>query len=446
MTVAPLPPGLATLADERGRPHDIVDDVLERLAARAGDVAFISLVDRASLHARADELELLRRRGVELPLYGVPFAVKDNIDVAGLPTTAGCPAFTRYPDRDAHCVRRLLDAGAIVVGKTNLDQFATGLTGTRSPFGVPESVFGQDLISGGSSSGSAVAVASGTVAFALGTDTAGSGRVPAAMNGVVGLKPTRGLVGTTGMLPACRSLDCVSVFTRDVVGAAALLPVLAGPDPDDPWSRTPHVSEWYDGALRLALADGLDFAGDAAMAAAFAAVAARAADHAIETVRVPVEPLVEVGDLLYAGPWVAERLAGLEPFVDAHPDDVLPVIRAVLERGRDFTGVDAFRARHRLQELRAGCSRIWERSDVLLLPTLPTTFTRAQIAEEPIARNLVLGRYTQSANLLDLAAIAVPAGTTADGRPIGVTLLGPAFSEARLLPAALALFPPEEIA
>ena len=446
MTVASLPPGLATLAAERGRSHDIVDDVLERLAACAGDAAFISLVDPASLRARADELEMLLRRGVELPLYGVPFAVKDNIDVAGLPTTAGCPAFTRHPDRDAHCVRRLLDAGAIVVGKTNLDQFATGLTGTRSPFGIPESVFGQDLISGGSSSGSAVAVASGTVAFALGTDTAGSGRVPAAMNGVVGLKPTRGLVGTTGMLPACRSLDCVSVFTRDVVGAAALLPVLAGPDPDDPWSRTPPVSEGYDGALRLALADGLDFAGDAAMAAAFAAVAARAADHAIETVHVPVEPLVETGDLLYAGPWVAERLAGLEPFVNAHPDDVLPVIRAVLERGRDFTAVDAFRARHRLQELRAGCSRIWERSDVLLLPTLPTTFTRAQIAEEPIARNLVLGRYTQSANLLDLAALAVPAGTTADGRPVGVTLLGPSFSEARLLSAALALFPPEEIA
>lgn len=420
--------------------------MLDRLATRAGDAAFLSVVDPARLHARADELERLHSRGAALPLYGVPFAVKDNIDVAGLPTTAGCPAFTRQPDRDAHCVRRLLDAGAIVVGKTNLDQFATGLTGTRSPFGVPESVFGQDLISGGSSSGSAVAVASGAAAFALGTDTAGSGRVPAAMNGVVGLKPTRGVVGTTGILPACRSLDCVSVFTRTVADAAALLPVLAGPDPDDPWSRIRRVSGQDDGPPRLAVADGLDFAGDAAMAAAFAAVTARAAAHAAGTVRVPVEPLVEAGDLLYTGPWVAERLAGLEAFVDAHPDDVLPVIRAVLERGRDFTAVDAFRARHRLQELRAICSRIWERADVLLLPTVPTTFTRAQVAEEPIARNLVLGRYTQCANLLDLAALAVPAGTTADGRPVGVTLLGPAFSEARLLSAALALFPPEEAA
>jgi allophanate hydrolase len=261
------------------------------------------------------------------------------------------------------------------------------------------------------------------------------------MNGIVGLKPTRGLVGTSGVLPACRSLDCVSVFTRDVADAAAVLEVLAGTDPDDPWSRTPH-HVGVPARLRLALADGLDFAGDAAMAAAFAAVADRAGARAAATVHVPVGPLVEAGDLLYTGPWVAERLAGLEPFLAAHPDDVLPVVRAVVERGRDFTAVDAFRARHRLQELRAGCARIWERADVLLLPTVPTTFTRAQLAEEPVARNLVLGRYTQFANLLDLAALAVPAGTTPDGQPVGVTLLGPAFAEARLFAAAQQLINP----
>jgi allophanate hydrolase len=433
-------PGVVTLGGARPDPHDVVDAVLVRLAERAGDAAWISVFDPAALHARADEVAAM---DPSLPLYGVPFAVKDNIDVAGLPTTAACPAFAHRPGTDASSVARLLAAGAIAVGKTNLDQFATGLNGTRSPYGAPESVFGGDLISGGSSSGSAVAVAWGTVAFALGTDTAGSGRVPAAMNGIVGLKPTRGLVGTTGVLPACRSLDCVSVFTRDVADAAAVLAVLAGPDPDDPWSRTGPPGSAV-GTLRLALADGLDFDGDTAMAAAFTALADRASARADGTVRVPIEPLVEAGDLLYTGPWVAERLAGLEDFLATHPDDVLPVTRAVVERGRDFTAIDAFHGRHRLQELRAACNRVWARADVLLLPTVPTTFTRAQLAEEPVARNLVLGRYAQFANLLDLAALAVPAGTTADGRPLGVTLLGPAFSEGRLFAAATALIDPHE--
>jgi allophanate hydrolase len=437
LQVAPPQPGPTARPD----PHAVVNAVLARLAERRGDAAWISVLDAADLHARADEL--VSRPGAELPLYGVPFAVKDNIDVAGLPTTAACPAFAHTPDRHAGSVARLLAAGAIVVGKTNLDQFATGLNGTRSPYGAPESVFGGDLIAGGSSSGSAVAVASGVVPFALGTDTAGSGRVPAAMNGIVGLKPTRGLVGTSGVLPACRSLDCVSIFARSLPDAAGVLAVLAGPDPDDPWSRTAHPVGVPD-RPRLAVADGLDFAGDTAMADAFAGVTARAAARAAGTVHVPVAPLVEAGDLLYTGPWVAERLAGLEAFLDAHPGDVLPVIRDVVEKGRDFSAVDAFRARHRLQELRGACGRIWHEADVLLLPTVPTTFTRAHLAEEPVARNLVLGRYTQFANLLDLAAVAVPAGTTADGRPVGVTLLGPAFSEARLLAAATELITAEE--
>jgi allophanate hydrolase len=453
---APSLPSVAAFTAARPDPHEVVDAVLARLADRRGDAVWISVVDAGVLHARADALAA--SDPATLPLYSVPFAVKDNIDVAGLPTTAACPAFTSRPGNDASCVARLLAAGAIAVGKTNMDQFATGLNGTRSPYGAPESVFGGDLISGGSSSGSAVAVASGVVTFALGTDTAGSGRVPAAMNGIVGLKPTRGLIGTRGVLPACRSLDCVSVFTRTVADAAAVLAVLAGPDEDDPWSRaappsgidrSSHDSTYYaqpdcsDPARpRLALAHGLDFAGDAAMAAAFAAVADGASARAANTARIPVEPLVEAGDLLYTGPWVAERLAGLEEFLDAQPDAVLPVIRDVVAKGRAFSAVDAFRARHHLQELRAACARIWERADVLLLPTVPTTFTRTQLVEQPVTRNLVLGRYTQCANLLDLAALAVPAGTTPDGRPVGVTLLGPAFSEARLIAAAGALVPP----
>jgi allophanate hydrolase len=408
--------------------HDVVDDVLGRIEARGDDAVWISLVERATLHERATELEALRAAGGLPPLYGVPFAVKDNIDVAGLPTTAACPAFAYAPTVDAGSVRRLLDAGAVVVGKTNLDQFATGLVGVRSPYGAPESVFGGDLVSGGSSSGSAVAVAAGLVAFALGTDTAGSGRVPAAMNGIVGLKPTRGLVGASGVVPACRSLDCVSVFTRDLDDAADVLAVLAGPDADDPWSRA--ASAPREGLrTRLLTGDHLDFEGDTAMADAFAALAEGVA-------RIGIGPLLEAGDLLYAGPWVAERLADVEGFLADHPGDVLPVTRTVIEGGHRVSGVDTFRGIHRLRELKAWCDRLWERADALLLPTVPTTFTRAQIAEQPLARNLVLGRYTQFANLLDLAAVAVPAGTTRDGRPVGVTLLGPAFSEDRLLVAA----------
>ncbi|GAA3222175.1 hypothetical protein GCM10017691_07930 [Pseudonocardia petroleophila] len=408
-------------------PHDVVDAVLARIAERGDDAVWISRFTRAELHEQVATLPAG-------PLHGIPFAVKDNIDVAGLPTTAACPAFARSPAVDATAVRLLREAGAIVVGKTNLDQFATGLNGTRSPYGACESVFGGDLISGGSSSGSAVAVAAGEVAFSLGTDTAGSGRVPAALNGIVGLKPTRGLVSTAGVLPACRSLDCVSVFAHDPSDAADVLSIVAHPDPSDAWSRPVRGNARPDPLFRarLLLPDELDFEGDTAMAAAFDAVAARA--DAVGTA--PVAPLREAGDLLYTGPWVAERLAGLEAFLTEHPDDVLPVIRAVVEQGAGFTAVDAFRGRHRLQELRAGTARLWDRADALLLPTVPTTFTRAQIAEQPVARNLVLGRYTQFANLLDLAAVAVPAGFTADGRPVGVTLLGPAFSEDRLLSAA----------
>jgi allophanate hydrolase len=428
------------------RPHEVVDTLLDRIESRGEDAVWISRFDADALHARAAELERLAGPDSAAlpPLHGIPFAVKDNIDVAGLPTTAACPAFGYSPARHANCVRRLLDAGAIVVGKTNLDQFATGLTGTRSPYGACESVFGGDLVSGGSSSGSAVAVAAGLVSFALGTDTAGSGRVPAALNGIVGLKPTRGLVGASGVVPACRSLDCVSVFTAELGDAATVLDVLAGPDRDDPWSRpapsspAPSDAGPAPAAPRLLLADAaeLDFDGDTAMAEVFTAAADRAAGRAGRVERIPLGPLREAGDLLYGGPWVAERLAGLAGFLAAHPDDVLPVTRAVIERGRDFSAVDAFRARHRLQELRAWTDRLWLRADVLLLPTVPTTFTRAEIAAEPVARNLVLGRYTQFTNLLDLAAVAVPVGTTPDGRPVGVTLFGPAFAEPRLLSAA----------
>jgi allophanate hydrolase len=412
------------------RPLAVVEDVLARIAARGEDCVWITVAPADELRRQALALE---RRDRDLPLWGIPVAVKDNIDVAGLPTTAACPDFAYTPASDAGSVRRLREAGALVVGKTNLDQFATGLNGTRSPYGAPESVFGGDLISGGSSSGSGVAVAAGIVPVALGTDTAGSGRVPAALNGIVGLKPTRGLVGASGMVPACRSLDCVSVFTRDLADAATVLDVLAGPDPADPWSR---VGAAATVGLRLAVPDGLEL--DPGIAARFAEVVHTALTRADGFVRVDVGPLREAGDLLYGGPWVAERLAYLEDFL-AGPAAVLPVTRAVIEKGATFSAVDTFRAMYRLQELKAWAAALFETADVLVLPTVPTTFTRAQMAEDPVGNNLALGRYTQFTNLLDLAAVAVPAGFTADGRPCGVTLVGPAFSETRLLAAAAAL-------
>ena len=435
-------------ATEQVRPPEVIDAVLARIAARGDDAVWISRWSDHELQQRATELDRTRQdSGIAgMPLFGVPCAVKDNIDVAGLATTAGCPAFSYWPDRNAGCVQRLIDAGAIVVGKTNMDQFATGLTGTRSPYGVTLSVFGGGLIAGGSSSGSAIAVAAGLVSFALGTDTAGSGRVPAAMNGIVGCKPTRGLVSTAGVVPACRSLDCVSILTATVADAGTVLDVIRGPDARDPWSRpvggdasdSPHPHP----RTRLAQPTGLNFEGDGAMRDAFDAAVTHATKHVGDLVPTTIDPLLEAGELLYHGPWVAERLAGLETFFGQHPDDVLPIIRQVIEEGRRFTASDAFRAWHRLKELQHWTDQLWQRADLLIMPTVPTTFTVDQIAEEPVRRNMVLGRFTQFVNLLDLAAITVPAGQTTDGRPASVTLIGPAFSETALLSVATRLTDP----
>jgi allophanate hydrolase len=399
----------------------IVESILAQLARRGDDGVWISTVGRDDLLRRAAELDAAG----PLPLRGVPFAVKDNIDVAGLPTTAGCPDFAYRPERTAPVVRRLLDAGALLIGKTNLDQFATGLTGARSPYGAPESVYGGGLIAGGSSSGSAVAVAAGTVAFALGTDTAGSGRVPAALNGIVGVKPTRGLLSTEGVVPACRSLDCVSIFAPDVATATAVTRVLRPrPAPHSPVIAAP----------RIGVPRSLEFFGDAGQEKAYAAGIAR-----LDTVPVDIEPLYEAGDLLYRGPWVAERLADLEDFLRDHPDSVLPITRRIIESGAAYSAVDLWRAQHRLAELATMTARLWDRIDVLVVPTIGTTYTYAEIAADPIGRNLNLGRYTQFANLLDMAAVTVPNGFTADGRPASLTLLGPAHSDDTLALLAASL-------
>ncbi|GAB3823609.1 allophanate hydrolase [Dactylosporangium cerinum] len=428
--------GIAALRDAylRGTltPGEVAEQVISTPSAPG---VWIERVSPESLRARAAELQ-----DPSLPLYGVPFAVKDNIDVAGMPTTAGCPAYSYTPNRSAPVVERLLAAGAMLVGKTNLDQFATGLTGSRSPYGAVESVFGGGLIAGGSSSGSAVAVAAGVVAFSLGTDTAGSGRVPAALNGIVGVKPTRGLLSTAGVVPACRSLDCVSIFTLDVADARTVLDVARGPAAEDPWSRAAPGESLPPAAVRLGVArpDVLEFDGDHGQAERYVAGCLTAARLTSAVTQVDLAPLLEAGDLLYQGPWVAERLADLEEFIAGHADAVLPLTLGILRGGERYSAADTFRAQHRLQVLKAEAARLFTAIDVLALPTIPTTFTLAEIAEEPLRRNLVLGRYTQFANLLDMAVVTVPNGTTPEGRPASLSLIGPAFSEGTLLGLAAA--------
>ncbi len=414
--------------------REVVEEAYARAQA-AGRPTWISLLPWGQVSER---LAALCRAPADLPLRGVPFAVKDNIDVAGVPTTAGCPAFAFTPARSAVSVGHLVDAGAIPIGKTNLDQFATGLTGTRSPYGECASVVEPRLISGGSSSGSAVATADGTVPFALGTDTAGSGRVPAALNGIVGLKPTRGLVSTGGCVPACRSLDCVSIFARDPGDTARVLDVVGRPDPLDPYSRPAAPSAALGTAPRVAVAraQDLDFFGDAGAAEAWGRVRALAAALAWELVEIDVAPFVEAGALLYGGPWVAERYAAVGAFIEAHGDACDPTVARIVLAGRDARAADLFTAMHRLAELRRAVQAVWAAADALLLPTVPTVFTHAEIAEEPIARNVALGTYTTFANLLDCCAVAVPGPVRDDDLPFGVTFYGPAGTDRRVLELA----------
>ncbi|MFP5391600.1 MAG: allophanate hydrolase [Gammaproteobacteria bacterium] len=361
-----------------------------------------------------------------LPLFGTPFAVKDNIDVAGLPTTAACPAFAYQPQRSAAAVARLQEAGAIVVGKTNLDQFATGLVGTRSPYGAVRNAAHPERVSGGSSSGSAVAVALGLVSFSLGTDTAGSGRVPAGLNDIVGLKPTRGLVSTRGVVPACRTLDCVSVFAQTVADAWRVLQAASGYDALDPFSqRIPMLGVKRRG-YRVAIPAQLEFYGDAAAQAAFEASLARLRDVPnCEIVPVDFTPFREAALLLYQGPWVAERMAAVGGFFAEQREAMDPVVGGIIEGAQRYSAVDAFNGQYRLAELRRKAEQQLDGFDLMLVPTAPTFPTLASVAEEPVLRNSELGHYTNFVNFFDMAALAIPAVTRADGLPFGVTLIGP---------------------
>jgi allophanate hydrolase len=372
------------------------------------------------------------------PLAGLPFAIKDNLDLAGHPTTAACPDLAGGPPagQDATAVRRLRDAGAVPIGKTNLDQFATGLVGTRSPYGACHSVASTAHVCGGSSSGSAIAVAAGLVPLALGTDTAGSGRVPAAFNGIVGVKPSRGLVSTRGLLPACRSLDCVSTLTRTVAQARAALAVLVHADPLDPWSRPVPAVPPAGVAARLrviAVPDrplDLEPLHDKAWRAALD----RAHEVAAHVVPVDIGAFLAAAQLLYEGPWLAERYAAFGHLLDGPGAD--PTVRAIVRPGRDLAATDAFTAMDRLATLRRATEPVWAAADALLLPVTPEHPTRAAVAADPIGVNSRLGRYTNFVNLLDLCAVAVPAGVRADGLPFGVQLIAPAFADGPLLDLA----------
>ncbi len=420
-------------------PADVIRDVAQRIDQRGDDGVWISLdLDRA--------LDVAEALGPDpdpsRPLWGIPFAVKDNIDVAGCDTTAACPEFAYRPAQTANAVRRLQDAGAIFVGKTNLDQFATGLNGTRSPYGIPRAVGDPTMISGGSSSGSAVAVAAGLVPFALGTDTAGSGRVPAALNGIVGHKPSRGLVSTAGVVPACRSLDCVNVFAHSVAEATTVVDVMAGVDPADAWSRVlpPAVGEVCapDG-LRLAVPAALDLSREHGYDRAWDATLGQLTDAGVELVPIDMTGFTEAGLLLYDGPWIAERLAGMADFLERRPDAVLPAVRALLERGHSVTGVDVFRGADHLRALERDAAALLGSVDALLTPTVATTFTVEQMLADPIEANARLGLYTTFGNLLDLAAIAVPTSTGLPHRPFGVSVIARAGRDAQVHGVASAL-------
>ena len=390
----------------------------------------------AALEARAaaqpDRDALLRG----LPLFGVPFAVKDNIDVAGLPTTAACPAFARTPEAHAHVVARLVAAGAVWAGKTNLDQFATGLVGARSPYGRPSSAFAADRVSGGSSSGSAVVVARGDVAFALGTDTAGSGRVPAGFNNVVGLKPTPGRVGTSGVVPACRSLDCVSVFALTVDDAAQVLAVIEGVDAADAYSAfRPGPAAFAATAaspLRIGIPAAPVFTGDAGYREAFERAVAQldALGHAV--VRIDFAPLNAVAELLYSGPWVAERHTVVQSLLDRDPAAFDPTVRQVIAGARGLTATDTFRAQYRLRAAQRDTAALWRDVDLLMVPTAPGHPRHAEVDADPIGVNSQLGAYTNFVNLLGWCALALPAGFTGSGLPFGVTFIAPGAADAAL--------------
>lgn len=412
-------------------PVKVISEVYRRIVKANDPGIFLALVPEKIALSRVALLSTFDP--IAKPLWGIPFAVKDNIDVAGLPTTAGCPAYAYMPAETAPAVQRLLDAGAILIGKTNLDQFATGLVGIRTPYPVPRNAIDPTYVPGGSSSGSAVAVARGIVTFALGTDTAGSGRVPAGLNNIVGLKPSLGSVSGRGVVPACRTLDTISVLAGTVMDANVVYRVMRVYDVSDPWSRPfanlPDLGTLPPG-IRVGIPndDSRRFAGDSLSAIAFDTALADLTDVLDGTHPIPVDiaPLFAVAELLYNGPWVAERYFAIRNLMEHSPDVLHPTTRRIIAGATAYSAVDAFAGLYRLAELRRTAQSIWSRIDILLVPTYPRPRTIADLQADPIGPNRELGTYTNFVNLLDLCALAVPSRFRRDGLPSGVTLIAPA--------------------
>jgi len=416
-------------------PAQTIARSFQRIRDHNDPAIFISLREEKDAIAEAEGLSARKDAG-DLPLLGVPVAVKDNIDVLGLPTTAACPAFSYSPSFDATAVARLRAAGAIPIGKTNLDQFATGLVGVRSPYGIPKNPLRPELLPGGSSSGSAVAVAAGLVPLALGTDTAGSGRVPALLNNIVGLKPSFGMISTAGIVPACRTLDCVSIFSLTVDDAVTALAAMTGPDGADPFSRDRPLGDItaLPANLRLGVprSGQLIFFGDKAQDAAYRDALKRLTALGATLVEFDMEPFYETARLLYEGPWVAERYLVIRNLLASSPDAIHPVTREIIAPGARLTAAETFSALYRLQGMRKIAERILSNFDAMVLPTAPTVYTTAQVLADPLLLNSRLGTYTNFVNLLDLCGLALPASFRADGLPFGITLLAPAGHDALL--------------
>jgi allophanate hydrolase len=418
-------------------PAQLVEELDSRIGTDDPHHVWILRLSKSEMLAYANRLEDCAP--ASLPLYGIPFAIKDNIDLAGIPTTAACPGFAYVPEKSATVVQKLVDAGAIPVGKTNLDQFATGLVGARSPYGAGRNAYNPDYISGGSSSGSALAVALGMASFSLGTDTAGSGRVPAAFNNLVGHKPSCGLLSTAGVVPACRTLDCVSIFSLDAADASAVLQAAQGFDADDPYSRhaPPGTEVLVSGFIfGVPRDDQLEFFGNPETPGLFRAAVGRLQALGGKPVTVDFAPFLETARLLYEGPWVAERYATIREFIETSPDALFPVTRQIIAGATKFSAADAYAALYRLKALQRRTESVWNDIDVLLTPTAGTIYTVAEVEAEPVRCNSNLGYYTNFMNLLDLSAIAVPAGFQSNRLPFGITICAPAFSDAMLLKLA----------